>query len=583
MTEQKRPKKSVSAAIVGSGGAGAITAGTIVLEGAGKTGWYGMMNRAVGPQIRGGEAAALLRLANHPVDCMHADYDLLVAIDWKNVERFSAEMPLRPGGTIIADPALGEVPEIVTRSGAQVKTVPIKELAASVKGGRENMVAAGLVAQLIGLSDAAVVEIVNERIGSKGESAVATSLACARAGMQAAAGLGLGDALEIGEAYQKDQGRWLITGNEAVGLGALRGGIRFAAGYPITPATEVLEWMAAALPEVGGALVQAEDELASVNMILGASFGGRASLTATSGPGLSLMIEALGLAVASEVPLLVVDVMRCGPSTGIATKSEQSDLNIAVNGFHGDAPHVVVAPISVADCLYTAQWSVYLAEAMQTPVILLSDQALGQARVAMKRPANLSFAGRRKTWAGTAGEGERYQRYAMTADGVSEMAVPGTTGGQYTADGLTHSVTGAPSTSGADQLEQMDKRRRKIEAFDYGVHWGEVFGEGETVILTWGSLTAPAREAQRRLAAEGIAVKVVAPRLISPFPHAGLGEALRGARHLLVAEQSHGGQFLSYLRANIALPGELRHFGRPGPQLIKAREITQQIKDWVRQ
>ncbi len=582
MTQHKRPKKSVSVAIVGSGGAGALTAGSIVLEAAGQTGWYGMMNRSVGPQIRGGEAGALLRLANHPVDCMNAEYDLLIAIDWKNVQRFSAEMPVRPGGTVIADPALGEVPEIVTRSGAQVKLVPIKELAASVKGGRENMVAAGLAAQLIGLTEDGLAEIIDARIGAKGEAAVANSLACARAGMQAAAELGLGDTLEIGDAYQKDQGRWLITGNEAVGLGAVRGGVRFAAGYPITPATEVLEWLAAALPEAGGTLVQAEDELASVNMILGASFGGRASITATSGPGLSLMIETLGLAVASEIPLVVVDVMRCGPSTGIATKSEQSDLNVAINGFHGDAPHVVVAPISVADCLYTAQWSVYLAEAMQTPVILLSDQALGQARVVMKRPANLSFVGKRKTWAGAKAD-ERYLRYAITADGVSEMAIPGVTGGQHTADGLTHSVSGAPSTSGADQQEQMDKRRRKIEAFDYGVHWGETFGEGETVILTWGSLTAPAREAQRRLAEEGIAVKVVAPRLLAPFPHEGLGKALEGAERILVVEQSHAGQFRTYLRANTDLPGETRHFHRPGPRLIGAREITQQIKDWVKQ
>ncbi|GAB4284526.1 MAG: 2-oxoacid:acceptor oxidoreductase subunit alpha [Roseovarius sp.] len=581
MTEPRRPKKSVSLAVVGSGGAGALTAGTIVLEAAGKNGWYGMMNRSVGPQIRGGEAGALLRLANHPVDCMNAEYDLLVAIDWKNVERFWTAMPVRAGGIVIADPALGEVPEIVARSGAEIRMVPIKELAAAVKGGRENMIAAGIMAQLIELSEEALAEIVRSRLGAKGEEAVANSLACARAGMEAAAGLGFGDRLHIGEAYQKEQGRWLITGNEAVGLGALRGGVRFAAGYPITPATEVLEWLAAALPEAGGTLVQAEDELASANMILGASFGGRPAITATSGPGLSLMMETLGLAVASEIPLVVVDVMRCGPSTGIATKSEQSDLNIAIHGFHGDAPHVVVAPISVADCLYTAQWAVYLAEAMQTPVILLSDQALGQARVVMKRPANLSFVGRRKTYAGPVGE-ERYLRYAITADGVSEMAIPGTTGGQHTADGLTHSVSGAPSTSAADQQQQMDKRRRKIEEFDYGVHWGETFGDGETVILTWGSLTAPAREAQRRLAEEGIAVRVVAPRLLSPFPREGMRAALAGARRVLIVEQSHGGQFHTYLRAQIDLPGEQRHFHRPGPHLIGAREITQQIKDWVK-
>lgn len=579
MTQQDRPKKSVSVAIVGAGGAGAMTVGTIILESAGHIGWYGMMTRSVGPQIRGGEAGALLRLANHPVDCMTTEYDLLVALDWKNAERFAGQMPVRPGGTIIADPAMGKVPEIVTRSGARIKEVPIKELAAAIKGGRENMVVTGMVARLIGLSDEVITWIVNQRIGGKGAAALSSSLACVASGREAADVLGLDDALEIGSAYQKEQGRWLINGNEAVGLGAVRGGVRFAAGYPITPATEVLEWLAAALPQANGKLVQAEDELASANMILGASFGGRPSITATSGPGLSLMMETLGLAVAAEVPLVVVDVMRCGPSTGIATKSEQSDLSIAVNGFHGDAPHVVVAPISVADCLYTAQWSVYLAEAMQTPVILLSDQALGQARVVMKRPVDLPFRGKRKTFAGATEA--PYQRYAITADGVSEMAIPGTRGGQYTADGLTHSVTGAPSSSGSDQQKQMDKRRHKIESFDFGEHWGESFGAGETVVLTWGSMTAVAREAQRRLAQEGIEFRVVAPRLLSPFPHEGLSKALEGATRILIVEQSHSGQFHSYLRSQTDLPGEIRLFHRPGPQLISAREISQQIKEWV--
>ena len=189
--------------------------------------------------------------------------------------------------------------------------------------------------------------------------------------------------------------RWLITGNEATGLGAVRGGVRFAAAYPITPASEILEWLAPNLAKVGGALLQAEDELASINMIIGGSYGGTPSLTATSGPGLSLMIEAIGLATAAEVPIVVVDVMRGGPSTGIPTKSEQADLNIAVYGMHGDAPHLVVAPQSIADCLFTTQWATYLAESLQAPAIVLSDQFIGQAQAAIERPADVAFIGQR--------------------------------------------------------------------------------------------------------------------------------------------------------------------------------------------
>src|SRR5690606_35411547 len=176
--------------------------------------------------------------------------------------------------------------------------------------------------------------------------------------------------------------------NDGAGLGALRGGIRFVAAYPITPATEMLEWMAPALTRIGGTLLQAEDELASINMAIGASFGGVPSLTATAGPGLSLMAEGIGLAVSAEVPVVIVDVMRGGPSTGIPAKSEQSDLSFAVDGLHGDAPRLVLAPTSITDCVATTQWAVTLAEATQAPAIVLSDQFMGQSRAIVDRPAD---------------------------------------------------------------------------------------------------------------------------------------------------------------------------------------------------
>ena len=182
----------------------------------------------------------------------------------------------------------------------------------------------------------------------------------------------------------------LISGNEAAGYGAIRGGVRFVAAYPITPATEMLEWMAPALAKVGGTLLQAEDELASINMIIGASYGGVPSLTATAGPGLALMTEGIGLAVSAEVPVVIVDVMRGGPSTGIPAKSEQSDLSFAVSGLSGDAPRLVLAPTSIADCLATTQWAVELAEALQAPAIVLSDQFMGQSRAIIDRPADVA-------------------------------------------------------------------------------------------------------------------------------------------------------------------------------------------------
>ena len=576
MPKKQTPRPSVSFAIVGTGGAGAITAGSMLLEAAGKTGLYGVLNRSVGPQIRGGEAAALVRLAPHPVECMSRSFDILIAIDWKNADRFIANMPVAPGGLVIADPAAGPVPSALCTPDVTLCDCALKEIAKSVEGGRENMVAAGLIAGLTGVSADALFEIVQNKLGKKGAAAVDASKATITAGIAAAQDLP--SAYPLAHATAQKSKRWLITGNEAVGLGALRGGIRFAAAYPITPATEVLEYLSPALAKAGGSLLQAEDELASINMTIGASFGGRAALTATSGPGLALMMEGLGLAAAAEIPALVIDVMRAGPSTGIATKSEQSDLNIAVYGFHGDAPHIVVAPTSVADCLFTAQWAVHLAETLQTPVILLSDQAIGQARVLIERPADIQFLSTRKTMEPRSDEAEPYRRYALTADGVSPMAIPGMRGGQYTADGLTHDGLGRPSSRGVDHKTQMDKRRGKIEEHDFGAHWGVVQGAGDTVILTWGSLAAAAREALRDL--DG--VKLIALRQISPFPSDALEPELEGAKRLLVVEQSHAGQFFRHLRAHMDLPFDIRQLNREGPDVITPDEIKTAIADWSR-
>jgi 2-oxoglutarate ferredoxin oxidoreductase subunit alpha len=254
----------------------------------------------------------------------------------------------------------------------------------------------------------------------------------------------------------------------------------------------MLEWLAPNLEKVGGALLQAEDELASINMIIGASFGGVPALTATSGPGLSLMMEGLGLAVASETPVVVVDVMRGGPSTGIPTKSEQADLNLALYGFHGDAPHMVLAPTNIKDCIFTLQWASCLAEQLQTVAIVMSDQSLGQSRAVIDPPQHFSLSCERKT---VDEPEEGYQRYELTENGISPMSIPGTPRGMYTADGLEHNQQGTPSSMSRDHLAQMAKRRDKLLTYDFRDNWAEIEGDGDTAIVTWGSSTSVVREA----------------------------------------------------------------------------------------
>jgi 2-oxoglutarate ferredoxin oxidoreductase subunit alpha len=289
------------------------------------------------------------------------------------------------------------------------------------------------------------------------------------------------------------------------------------------------------------------------------------------------MIEALGLATSAEIPIVVVDVMRGGPSTGIPTKSEQGDLNIAIYGMHGDAPHLVLAPQSVGDCVFTTQWATYLAETLQAPAIVLSDQFMGQSRAAIERPADVAFIGARTIATNIAAS---YKRHALAANGVSPMAIPGTRGGQYTADGLTHTERATPTSGAADHLAQLDKRRDKLDRFNYGDHWASIEGTGDLVVITWGSLTGAAREAVGRAAADGIKVRMIAPRLLTPIQPERLAAALAGVKRILVVEQTHGGQFNKFLRAHYDLPAPVRVFNRPGPLPITAGEIHRAIADW---
>jgi 2-oxoglutarate ferredoxin oxidoreductase subunit alpha len=568
-------RPSVSVAIVGSGGAGTLTAGSLLLEAAAEAGWQGLLTRTVGPQIRGGEAAALVRLATHTVECQPDQFDLLIGIDWLNAHRFGAEIEVGPQSFVISDPRGGDLPPNVAAAGARIVEMPFKNIAKAIPEGRANMIALGLACRLLGLGVDVVSTLIEKRLADKGQAAIGASLAGIKAGYDAASNLDFG--LRLAAPKSKSTRRWLISGNEAAALGAVRGGVRFAAAYPITPATEILEWLAPNLSKMGGVLLQAEDELAAINMIIGASFGGTPALTATSGPGLALMIEALGLATAAEIPVVVIDVMRGGPSTGIPTKSEQADLNIAIYGFHGDAPHLVLAPQSVGDCLFTTQWATYLAEAQQTPSIVLSDQFIGQTRAAIARPADVAFVGQRLKVTNIA---DAYNRYALVANSISPMAIPGTRGGQYTADGLTHTEQGTPTSSASDHQIQLSKRCDKIENFNYGDHWATIEGAGDFAVITWGSLTGAVREAISRAAQDGVEASLLAPRLLSPTQPKRFAAALAGKKRILIVEQSHSAQFHRYLRAHYDLPDNVQVLNRPGPLPIRAGEIHRAIMEW---
>lgn len=565
-------RSSIAVVFSGSGGAGAMTAGELLLRAGAEAGYYGSMHRLFGPQVRGGEAAALVQLSTEPTSCQPDRYDLFVALDWEKTDQFAPEIPLDADSVIIRDPRMGQVPKSMARSGATSVTVEMGALAATplegaLAGKHANVFAAGLVAGLTALPSRLMHESLAKLLGRKSPATHKGNAGALDAGLAAAASFGVDYHLAPPPAAP----RWLISGNEAIAVGALRGGVRFVGCYPITPATDLVEWMAPQLQRLGGRLVVAEDELAAINLILGASYAGVPALTVTSGPGLSLMVESIGLAVAAEVPAVVVNVMRGGPSTGIPSKTEQSDVGIAIYGGHGDAPRLVLAPTSVRDCMFTGEWAVYLAESLQSPVIVLSDQAFGLARTVIDPKPDRPHRQERITALPNDGP---FRRYAVDGSATTPMPLPGTPGGQWVAEGLTHNEFGIPVGSASMHAAQLGKRARKLAQFDPGELWGDVWGKGETAIIAFGSSIGPAQEAARRLTAVGEPTRVIGLRVLSPLPIEYLTEALEGATRIVVMEQNHGAQLYRHLLAHKAVPPEAESLARPGPLPFRAREIT---------
>lgn len=566
-------RSSLSVVFAGSGGSGAMTAGTVLLRAAAQAGYYGLMTKLFGPQVRGGEAAALLQISTGPIDSPPDRYDLFVALDWAKVEQFAPEIPLGPDSIILADPVAGPVSPGIAKSKARLVPVPLSDpgmtrLEKAMRGSRANMFAVGTVAAIAGLPMERVAGALAQVLGPKRAGAMEANSAALRTAGDHAKGLGLDFAL----APAKPAPRWLISGNEALGLGALRGGVRFIGCYPITPATDLVEWLSPELQSLGGRLVLAEDELASINLCLGASYGGVPAMTVTSGPGLSLMTETLGLAVAAEIPVVVMDVMRGGPSTGLPSKSEQSDLNIAIYGCHGDAPHVVLAPTSVADCVATGERAVYLAESLQLPVIVLSDQQFGQAHAAIDPPSQRPAPLRRRV------DGTpplpAFKRYAVGGEPITAMPVPGTPGYQWVAEGLTHNEVGIPVGAASVHRAQIEKRAKKLQQLDVSEFWGERWGDGDTAIVTFGSSIGPAREAAHRLQAAGMPMRVIGLRVLDPIPTEALKGALAGVSRIVVVEQNHGAQLYRHLVGRNALPSSAESIARMGPLPFRPAELT---------
>jgi 2-oxoglutarate ferredoxin oxidoreductase subunit alpha len=349
--------------------------------------------------------------------------------------------------------------------------------------------------------------------------------------------------------------------------------------------------MAKRLPDVGGASLQTEDEIAAIASVVGASVAGVKAMTATSGPGFSLMQEMLGLATMAEMPLVVVDSMRAGPSTGMPTKMEQADLNIALYGGHGEAPRIVLAARSVEDSFYQAMQAFYLSETFQMPVILLSDQSLSHrtATLPMPNPDLVPIVERLRP---SPEQAEDYQRYKLTESGISPMGVPGFDPTPFTATGLEHDETGAPNYTPSMHAAQLDKRGHKFEraaetlcglmsplgCARYGAPEAEVVGDGVGV-LCWGSTAGAVREAVEEMAEEGYPVAALVPAVINPLPVQRIMEFAKTLKAVIVPEVNRTGQFAAWVKAHTKL--NLISFNKYGGLPFTPAEIRAKMMEFL--
>ncbi|HQR66203.1 MAG TPA: 2-oxoacid:acceptor oxidoreductase subunit alpha [Thermoanaerobaculia bacterium] len=574
------PSSELTLGIVGSGGDGVITVGDIVSQAAAFEGLNVIKTEAYGPQIRGGESSCNVRIAVKHIEAQADRVDVLVVFNWADYGRFKGEMVPGDDAIILYEASDPTPPPEGIAPKAQRIAVPYVQIATDAAGTKaaKNIVTLGILAGLFNVPVDAMRAAISKKFSGKKAGLLEANVKGFEAGIAFAKTLGtIGDAKRL--EYTKGAPKVILSGNEACAIAAVHAGCRFFAGYPITPSSEVLHFLSEWLPRVGGSVVQTEDELSAIGAVVGASFAGVKSMTSTSGPGLSLMTETLGLSAMAEVPAVVWNVQRGGPSTGLPTKSEQSDLFQGVFAGHGDQPRVVLSAEDVETCFHATVDAFNIAEEYQIPVIVLADQAIAQRRETVS-PETFKHAviDRRVP---KPEEMAPYQRYKDTADGVSPMSYPGIKGAIYQTNGLEHDENGRPGSMHLLHEKMSAKRYRKLRPIRDKYHDFYRMGpeKADLGILCWGSSKGPVKEAVEAANAAGAKVAAFAPKVLYPFPKAQFLDFQHSVKRILVIEISFAAQFYKYIRTFMDLPEEkVKIFARSGGKNLTVPEVAEQIR-----
>ena len=559
--------------IGGEGGDGVISCGELFAKASARTEYHVFTYITYPAEIRGGFSMIQIRVKDWTIYSMGSKVDYLAVFDQYAYDRTIGD--LKEGGMVIFDPDIVSVDETLN---ARFYPISLTKITLDLTGGKlgKNVVALGALGHLFDIKESELEQLMFDRYGQKGNDVVEKNLKLLEAGYKAGKENKWPRRFHLAIHSAPKTNYMMLSGNEAVALGALAAGCRFVAGYPITPATPIFETLTKLMPKIGGKAIQVEDEIAAISAIIGASFTGEKVITPTSGPGLQLMGEQLNLASMLELPIVIVDVQRGGPSTGLPTKTEQSDLKFAIYGTSGESPRIILAPTNVEDCFYQTIRAFNQAEKYQMPAIILTDQSIGYRKATVPIPdiANLIYdtgnVSKQKLVIPSAdhikivsrltptdAELENYHRYKDTKTGISPIARPGTPNGQYLATGLEHTEKGVANYTPENHRKMTKKRFKKLKLLSETLEKNpkEYFGSSKAKIgiIGWGSTMGAIREARYLAEKEGIKIRQLHPRIIAPLPEQRIRHFLLGLKQVIVVEENYTGQFAHFIKAKFGI------------------------------
>ena len=578
-------KSEVVVRIAGAAGDGIASTGESFARICSRSGLHVFAYNSYQSVIRGGFVWLQVKAGERKIYSQGDNVDFLIALNQDEVNRHAPLMA--DGAGILFNRDRMKVPDGQLKPDVKLYPLPVKVMTAKYGSNpiMQNTVALGALTRMLDMNFDTVISVIMDTFGDKNKAVVDANIGVARAGYDHADS-------EWGSAgfklkFDFTKRRPVMTGNQAIAIGAVAAGCKFYAAYPMTPASSILHWMAAHSDKCGVVVKQAEDEIAVLNMTIGAGFAGARAMCGTSGGGFALMTEAVGLASMTETPVVIVTSQRGGPSTGLPTKTEQGDLFQVLGASQGDFPKIIIAPSTVEDCYYAAAEAFNLAEKYQLPVMIMSDLYLSEH---METVSNIDFKvaiDRGLIANNDGGNGQRFKRYAFTETGVSPRSLPGMEGLIHVAASDEHDETGIlisdVFTDEEMRVKIMNKRMRKMEFVLKELPPPTLYGpaNAEITLVGWGSTYSVLRETVETLAEDDITANHLHIRYLWPLNGDAVTRILARSNRILDVEGNYSGQLARLIRMETSIKIEnklLKYDGEP----FYPNQVVKKAKELVR-